>query len=360
MLRNCLDDLQPESSGSEESFYERIQLASSEFPHLQIPETRLEIQQQTIQCTKEFQYYCLEKGEIIQFNQEEIIKSIRKNEMLHDLDISIGGNHYNTKIYVDHRDCVDCTIEFLANHPEFQNQVMLLNLANPLKPGGGWQSGAKAQEEQLFRRSNYWQHIATSEYDPERIWSYPIPQFGGIFSPNVIFFRHSEENSLELGGPYAFMASPHRINCLAVAACQWPHLIDDISRHEQVLHPDYEIITRKKIETIFSIASRKHQKVLILGAFGCGAFQNPPQHIARLFQEVISESFSNTFHTIIFSVYTVGAAAIQYNYDSFVDIFGDINGNGKGCLIQQHQVVELNDQDSSMSESKYGNRCNVQ
>jgi uncharacterized protein (TIGR02452 family) len=309
-----------------------------------IPQTRAEVQQQTIQITNRFKYENLSQNEDIIFDQEKIIQSIRQNQMFSDppaIQLQSEETCHSTVIYVDSRDCVDCAIDFISTHPDLHEQTLLLNLANPSKPGGGWQCGAKAQEEQLFRRSNYWQHIATNEYDPERSWQYPIPQFGGIFSPKVLFFRHSEENPEELGGPYALMTTPCAINCLAAAACQWPPLVADPERNEQVLHPDYELITKQKIYAIFSIAYEMKQTVLILGAFGCGAFQNPPQHIARLFQEVITESFPHCFQTIIFSVYTVGAAASQYNYEAFLDIFGDVNGEGKGCLQLTQEMREV-------------------
>jgi uncharacterized protein (TIGR02452 family) len=327
-------------------FYHRVR-PSSHTPavnSITIPQTRSEIQQQTIQITKDFQYTNLSQNEDIIFDKEKIFQSIRENQMFSNHFITLSEREETpsvTVIYVDSRDCVDCAIDFISTHPDLHDQTLLLNLANPTKPGGGWQCGAKAQEEQLFRRSNYWQHIATNEYDPERSWQYPIPQFGGIFSPKVLFFRHSEENPEEQGGPYAFMTTPFTINCLAVAACQWPPLVDDPERNEQVLHPDYEFITKKKIQTIFSIAFEMKQTVLILSAFGCGAFQNPPQHIARLFQEVIRESFPHCFHTIIFSVYTVGAAASQYNYEAFLDIFGDENGEGKGCLSDDQRTLQV-------------------
>jgi len=42
---------------------------------------------------------------------------------------------------------------------------------------------------------------------------------------------------------------------------------------------------------------------IVLGAFGCGAFHNPPHHIAQLFHEVIDEAeFKNKYKLIAFAV----------------------------------------------------------
>ena len=49
----------------------------------------------------------------------------------------------------------------------------LLNMANEAAAGGGWLSGAAAQEEDLFRRSDY--HLRV---DPQH---YPIPEHGCVY-----------------------------------------------------------------------------------------------------------------------------------------------------------------------------------
>ena len=48
-------------------------------------------------------------------------------------------------------------------------------------------------------------------------------------------------------------------------------------------------ITRCKIRTSFRIGLLHGHDALVLGAFGCGAFHNPPAEVARLFHEVMEE-----------------------------------------------------------------------
>ena len=45
-------------------------------------------------------------------------------------------------------------------------------------------NGAGAQEENLFRRTNYYQHLE----HPKQANSYPM--YGSIYSPDVIVFRY--------------------------------------------------------------------------------------------------------------------------------------------------------------------------
>lgn len=42
----------------------------------------------------------------------------------------------------------------------------------------------------------------------------------------------------------------------------------------------------KRIEKLFRVAAANKAEVLILGAFGCGAFCNPPEIVAKAFREV--------------------------------------------------------------------------
>jgi uncharacterized protein (TIGR02452 family) len=42
---------------------------------------------------------------------------------------------------------------------------------------------------------------------------------------------------------------------------------------------------------------------LILGAWGCGVFQNKPKDIAPLFAQCLKGRFKNVFRKIIFAIY---------------------------------------------------------
>ena len=58
-----------------------------------------------------------------------------------------------------------------------------------------------------------------------------------------------------------------------------------------------------KIRTILRIGLAHQHDALVLGALGCGAFCNPPAHVARLFHEVLSEpEFYQKFRRITFAI----------------------------------------------------------
>lgn len=76
-----------------------------------------------------------------------------------------------------------------------------------------------------------------------------------------------------------------------------------------------------KIRTILNIAAYFNHKVLILSAFGCGAFKNPPRHVAQLFKSILDEpAYAGRFSEVYFSIKddhndTMG------NYQSFREVF---------------------------------------
>lgn len=61
---------------------------------------------------------------------------------------------------------------------------------------------------------------------------------------------------------------------------------------------------------------------LVLSALGCGAFRNPPRHVARLFKEVLSEEeFVSRYRHISFAIIDDHNARGEGNYRPFSEVF---------------------------------------
>jgi uncharacterized protein (TIGR02452 family) len=62
-------------------------------------------------------------------------------------------------------------------------------------------------------------------------------------------------------------------------------------------------IMRARTEKLLSLAVVHHYEALVLGAWGCGVFQNEPSEIAGFFREFLIDGiFKNVFGKVIFAV----------------------------------------------------------
>jgi uncharacterized protein (TIGR02452 family) len=158
----------------------------------------------------------------------------------------------------------------------------MLNMASWFKPGGGVEKGATAQEEDLFRRSNYHKFL------DRRL--YPLPTYRTILSRGVEFFRRGH------GYQYAIMQTPYTIDCVAAPAVRHPKL----TSKDCLTKADREIMKRK-INILCQIASKNGNDTLILSAWGCGAFYCPPEDMGSIFREVLRE-YVGCFKKIVFAI----------------------------------------------------------
>ncbi|MFX1250029.1 MAG: TIGR02452 family protein [Promethearchaeota archaeon] len=183
----------------------------------------------------------------------------------------------------------------------FQKKFGFLVMANAYNPGGGYKTGAPAQEESICRRTNLVPCI-------NRV-TYPISEFGCVYVKNIYIIRNLEEKD------YQFFKKPYISNCLLSAAYNNP----PIDRNSKLL-PKYREGTVKKIQNMLNCFLENGDTNIILGAFGCGAFSNPPEEIATLFLEILqSKRYRNKFENSIFAIID---KAWHNNYNIFKKIIG--------------------------------------
>ena len=195
------------------------------------------------------------------------------------------------------------------------NDMLIVITSGFVSPaGGGYLSGAGAQEENLFRRTNYVQHLADpdNEFDPERKWSYRLPEFSCVYSTNVFIIRAAEAEG------YAFLRKPIAMSFVALSAYCSPALTKD----KQRLIPQVAENTKRKIRCMLATGLYHDHDSLVLSALGCGAFRNPPRHMAELFKEVLEEDeFANKYKHISFAIIDDHNARREGNYQPFKEVF---------------------------------------
>jgi uncharacterized protein (TIGR02452 family) len=210
-----------------------------------------------------------------------------------------GKPTVTTAIEVVERDCVEVAAELV----QAGFDVGMLNMANRQVPGGGVQSGAGAQEENLFRRSDLF--LSLYAYAPigdaygiplDPSDRYPIDRAaGGIHSRGIRFFRGTDDAG------YALWNEPVSISVITVPAINAPALVD--TSEGSRIAPQLVEPSREKIRTILRIGALNVHDALVLSAFGCGAFRNPPKHMAELFRDVLHEpEFAGRFRRIVFAI----------------------------------------------------------
>ena len=217
------------------------------------------------------------------------------------------------EITVTAEDCLDAAHKWVNDGLE----VSVLNMASRRNPGGGVRNGAGAQEEYLFRCSDYHKFLYryapyAEQYGVTRShYQYPLDRnFGGIFSKGVTIFRDNEASG------YRLTDELWKVNMIAVAGMNSPRLI--FENGEERIAPELVDGVKNKIRTIFRIACDNGQKNLILGAIGCGAFHNPPKHVAELFRDVLCEQeFFGAFERICFAVKTSHTSKGDTNFSAF-------------------------------------------
>lgn len=199
--------------------------------------------------------------------------------------------HHDTKITVTPNNVVADIHELKAAYPH--DKVAVLNFASARKAGGGFLTGAMAQEEALCYASTLYDAIKLSKdfYKNEKHYINGLYAHDMIYSPNVLFIRDSEHH----------LVAPVPVDVITSAAVNLKdlkskNLTDEINIAELVM--------KERIERIIALAKHENVDVLILGAFGCGVFGNNPFTIAGIFKEVLSNpSYKNAFKEVRFAVF---------------------------------------------------------
>eukprot|EP00746_Dinoflagellata_sp_MGD_P164890 gnl/MRDRNA2_/MRDRNA2_93829_c0_seq1.p1 gnl/MRDRNA2_/MRDRNA2_93829_c0~~gnl/MRDRNA2_/MRDRNA2_93829_c0_seq1.p1 ORF type:complete len:547 (+),score=89.45 gnl/MRDRNA2_/MRDRNA2_93829_c0_seq1:81-1721(+) len=168
--------------------------------------------------------------------------------------------------------------------------LCILNFASAKNPGGGFQTGAEAQEESLARASGLYvclQGHNDDFYEPNRrnpkdgLYSHSM-----LYSPQVPFFRN-DAGALCLPWYASVITAPAPNAGVATKKC-------GAAQVKQSLH--------ERCGRILRIAKLQKQTHLVLGAYGCGVFQNDPKEVAEAFDAWLRTEFAGAFQHVVFAI----------------------------------------------------------
>ena len=200
------------------------------------------------------------------------------------------------------------TLEASETYAKQGKRVCILNFASATNPGGGVTHGSSAQEEAICRCSTLYPCLNTKEmwslfYTPHRNADDPLYNDDCIFTPSVRVFK-SDTNFPETL-PEAEWWSVDLITCAAPNLRRVPSNLMNPnagSKKAELTYKELKALHARRIQRIFEVAMANHAEVLILGAFGCGAFCNPPELVAEVFAEYTSK-YRECFDTIEYAVF---------------------------------------------------------
>lgn len=179
----------------------------------------------------------------------------------------------------------------------------VLNMANEHNCGGAWCQKPGSQEEDLLRSSSLplslWPRRLPSdhrmpEFEPRmpRLDSiYPFAEAGAVYSPSVLVCRSQRGEAYARGD-----------QCVVSVISSAAQDLRQEKRHYK--GPFNHRLTVEKLRSQLWTAAHHGHTALVLGAFGCGAFRNEPDTIARLYWRLLGPGgeFQGRFRIVVFAI----------------------------------------------------------
>ncbi len=194
--------------------------------------------------------------------------------------------------------------------------VLVLNFANPVHPGGGVRQGARAQEEDLCRKSTLLLSLESDEAKPYYEYNKNRRSYLGsdamIFTPQAEIMRDANGELLE---------SPVTV---AVLTCAAPVVNAGFI---EMTAEEYRSLLFERIAGMLVCAAYFGYRDLVLGAWGCGAFGNDAAVVAEAFHAALYETvlcgapLGSRFSRVAFAV--PDRSQEKYNFRQFSHFFAE-------------------------------------
>lgn len=210
------------------------------------------------------------------------------------------------------------TFEAASYYKKGNVNIAVLNFASATTPGGRVLSGSSAQEECLCRCSNLYASLSSKEaddlfYSVHRAELDELNNDDIIFTPQTVVFKSDTERPENLPLKDRFFCD--------VISCAAPDIRSFREKGKTIGDEELKAIFLKRMNRILDVAAANGDDVLILGAFGCGAFGNDPSLVAGCWKSALSGRLHD-FKVIEFAVYCKDD---RTNLEAFEHAFGQEN-----------------------------------
>ena len=220
-------------------------------------------------------------------------------------DLPESSSRSKTKVTVTPQRTFEAAQDLLIRYPG--SRAAVLNFASATNPGGGVTRGSSAQEEALCRCSTLYPCLTTPELD-RKYYRFHKEQQDVRYTDACIYVPDIKIIKTDTDSPKRLPET--RWQAVDVICCAAPNLREKPynrmnpgeGRAIKVSNNELLDLHRQRARKILSVAAANNVDCLVLGAFGCGAFQNDPNIIAQAYRNIFPE-FDGYFRVIRFAVY---------------------------------------------------------
>ena len=233
----------------------------------------------------------------------------------------------------------------------------VLNMANSRHPGGGYEWGAGAQEENMFYRTSCHFHIDrrmdTVGPDYTLAMTDLIEARNGVVYFDIVCPRvcikgsevQEPTGTKDRNGNPIFQINddvsyrPYNLDQYFLFY-EMRAAADDLNERNSAGQrtgstlPFNEGSMERKILAQFQTLKDKRCRRAVLSAFGCGAFSNPAVQVAGIYRDIIrtfntpGTPFHGAFDHIVFAIYTGSNVGATTNFKDFCGILGTLSTDG--------------------------------
>lgn len=187
-------------------------------------------------------------------------------------------------------------------------QVCVLNFASATIPGGGVTKGAGAQEESLCRVSTLYPCLNTGKMQ-SAFYNRHIKQRDPLHNDDLIYTAKVTVFKADTEVPSLLPEEDwYQVN---VITCSAPDLKENRGIKPQITDRELLFLHEKRFRRILDAALRTKNEVVILGAFGCGVYENDPRIVAQAAKNVLSD-YLYAFRVIEFAVHCTSKDMLNY------------------------------------------------
>jgi uncharacterized protein (TIGR02452 family) len=209
------------------------------------------------------------------------------------------------RITLRNQDTLEAAWELHRHRKETERNVLVLNFANPHRPGGGIRSRPGTQEEHLCVKTTLLCSLETEEawpfYQTNLDCATQAQTDAILYSANTMVIRNPDLSLREDPFPIAVMTVSAPV----------------ASRMEPEELTGLEKILENRIDAMVRTAIAEGYTRLVLGAWGCGNFGNDPDLVAKLFHRILADG--SGFAEITMAVFDNTEEQVRYR--SFAGYF---------------------------------------